>query len=176
MTALEHHYRYPAPSVRAGDKLAWQISRGAEPAADTPFLIGRLTQPRATADWLLTVAALVRQRFFTPPAMREKLILLADPVVTVGRTEACFDGFSSCCGVYSRLDVGEAALDAGERSFGTTNVDFGPAMREALTAVRDHESVRLQVGAEAVELTSADRHVIERRVPLPLRMVEKMHF
>ena len=46
MSALDHHYRYPAPSVRSGDKLAWQISRGAEADAE-PFLLGRLTQPRA---------------------------------------------------------------------------------------------------------------------------------
>jgi hypothetical protein len=168
MSALEHHYRYPAPSVRAGDKLVWQTSRGAEADAE-PFLVGRLTQPRATADWLLTVAALVRQRFFTPPAMRERLILLADPVVTVGRSEVCFEGFSSCGGVHARLDVGEAAVDAARRSFGTTNVDFGPAMREALTAIRDREQVRLQVGADAIELAGADRQVVERRVPLPLR-------
>ncbi len=146
-----------------------QASLPAEDATDRPYLVGRLLQPRATADWLLTVAAIVRQRFFTPAAMRENLILLADPVVTVSRQWVRCEGFSSCCGVYARLDLGEAAIEATRRSFGTTNVDFGEAMRTALTQLRDGEEVDLQVGAEGVGLSSPSGTVVERRVELPLR-------
>ena len=168
MTAAAHVYRYAAASRREGATLALRASGAAE-AAEAPFLTGRLLQPRATADWLLTVAAIVRQRFFTPPAMREKQILLADPVVTVGREHVRFEGFSSCCGVYARLDCDGDAIAAEQRSFGTTNVDFGEAMRTALTAVRDGEHVRLQVGSMGVELAHPGGSAVERRVDLPLR-------
>lgn len=169
MSTTSHVYRYAAPSRREGGTLAWRTSAGGEAAAEQPFLDGLLLQPRATADWLLTVAAIVRQRFFTPPAMRDKQILLADPVVTVDREHVRCEGFSSCCGVYARLDADGDAVEAAQRSFGTTNVDCGEAMRTALTAVRDGERVRLRVGSAGVELAHDGGTVVERRVELPGR-------
>lgn len=169
MTGIAHVYRYAAPSARVGGRFA--LCTSAPAGIDVPFVRGRLLQPRATADWLLTVAAIVRSRFFVPPAMREKQILLADPVVTVDGNAVRCEGFSSCCGVYARLDMDGEAFAAGERSFGTTNVDFGEPMRAALTALRDGEVVELQVGQAGVELQREGQVVVERRVELPSRWV-----
>jgi hypothetical protein len=167
MSVAEHVYRYAAASRREGSTLALRTSDGAD-GSERPLLDGRLLQPRATADWLLAVAAIGRQRFFTPPALREKAIVLADPVVTVAREQVRFEVLSSCCSVYARLDCDSDAIGAAERSFGTANVDFGESMRAALTAVRDGEHVRLQVGS-GVQLARAGDTAIERRVELPSR-------
>lgn len=168
MTTALHVYRYAGASGGGPGALAL-CGSAPDPGEESPFLEARLVHPRATADWLLTVAAIVRQRFFTPPAMRERLLLLADPVVTVSGRQVRCEGFSSCCGVYARLDLDEEALAAEQRSFGTTNVDFGEAMREALVRVRDTDDVQLRIGAHGVGIRHPGGEVFERRVELPLR-------
>ena len=41
-----------------------------------------------------------------------------------------------CCGVYARLDVDAAALDATHVAPGVTNVDVNPPLRQALAGLR----------------------------------------
>ena len=61
---------------------------------------------------------------------------MLDPVVTSGGGMLRFEGFSSCCGVYSRVDLRPEAFDVDLRGKGTTNVDFNERMRTALRKLR----------------------------------------
>lgn len=164
MSAASHLYRYAAPS--SASEMAWRFALSGRGGIASPFLRARLTEPRPTADWLLTVAAVVRARFHLPPTM---LAPLLDPVVTCSRSRLRFEGFSSCCSVYARLDLDDDVLDPSERSTGTTNVDFGANMRAALTAVRAEERVDLALGLEGLALERASETTLERRVELPNR-------
>jgi hypothetical protein len=47
----------------------------------------------------------VASRFFVPPAMLERILALADPIVTSGGGMLRFEGFSGCRSVYARVDL-----------------------------------------------------------------------
>lgn len=46
-----------------------------------------------------------------------------DPVVASNEAMLCFEGRSGCCGVYARVDLDTAGLEAERLGRGTTNVD-----------------------------------------------------
>ena len=131
------------------------------------FFDGKMRQPHVVANMLLTLAKVVSTRFWMPlnPA-------LLDPVVTSSEELLRFEGFSSCCGVYARADFEASTFDADILGRGTTNVDFNAAMRAALAQVRQSDTVRLAVGADAVHLTRADQAVVEKKVKLPVRWIK----
>ncbi|MFD1874869.1 hypothetical protein [Hymenobacter bucti] len=97
---------------------------------------------------------------------------LRDPIVTAGAERLRFEAFSSCNGVYARLDLGPAALDGEIIQSGTTNVDFNEPMVNALSRISCHEPVRLSVGQQEVPLERAAGHVTERKVTLPERWLK----
>jgi hypothetical protein len=101
-TAIEHIDRYTTPSSvsAAGIFLAASSSS----ASTAPFFSGRLSAPRRGADLALTLAQVVRTRYYTPPGMLQRLIQQSDPVITCGGGVLRFEGSSACCGVYARLD------------------------------------------------------------------------
>src|ERR1051326_2692651 len=108
--AIEHIDRYAAPStVSSGGIFLAASSSGASSA---PFFSGHLAVPRRGADLALTLAQVVRTRYYTPPGMLQKLIAQRDPVITCGGGMLRFEGFSECCGVYARLDLLGKAFDA----------------------------------------------------------------
>ena len=74
---IEHVDRYTAPSSvsSAGIFLAASSSS----ASTTPFFSGYLVAPQRSADLALTIAEVVRTRYYTPPGMlREYLPHLPD--------------------------------------------------------------------------------------------------
>jgi hypothetical protein len=166
-TAYEHIDRYSAPSSvnAAGIFLAASSSS----AYTAPFFSGCLTAPRRGADLALTLAQVVRTRYYTPPGMVQRLIHQSDPVITCGGGVLRFEGFSACCGVYARLDLLDGAFDADRLEPGTANVDFNPPMRAALAKLRDGERARLMVSKAGFELAADSGEAFERRVVLPLR-------
>ncbi len=172
--ALEYAYRYAAPSAlepgRGGPRLRLSTSGGAE--AHPFFFEGRLAAPRPAADLLLSCAQVARARYHVPPAMLARILQAADPVVTSGIDRLRFEAFSACGSVYARLDLLPGAVEGERHGLGTTNVDFGPAMRAALTRVGAGETVRLAVGTGAVALAADGGTVVERRVALPLRWLK----
>ena len=93
---------------------------------------GRFTRPALAADLLLSLAQVVGSRFYTPPAMVARLVRESDPVITCGLEQMRWEGFSSCCSVYARVDMEKGALEGSLISCGTTNVDFGGEFRSAL--------------------------------------------
>lgn len=74
-----------------------------------------------------------------------------------------FEGFSSCCGVYARVDLEAQAFDSELRGKGTTNVDFNDTMQTALRRLTDSNDIKLQVGGEGVTLITDDDRIVERK-------------
>ncbi len=126
------------------------------------------------------LSEVVRSRYSIPPAMLKKTLALADPVITCHRPDGDrsgapvirFEGFSGCCGVYARIDFLAGAIDPESVSPGTTNVDFGPSMRAALTRLTDSDRVDLKIGRTAVELNTAGEATVEKKVALPMRWLK----
>lgn len=174
MSAVQHVYRYAQPSVLTGDGGKASLRLAAE-LVDTPsaaFFDGLLLEPVTTARSLRAVSDLVGTRFYTPPSMLARILREADPVVTVGRDQLRFEGFSACCSTYIRHDIGGDGFAADHVSPGTTNVDFQADMRAALAMVRPTTQLRLKVDRESVALETADDAVVERKVALPVRWIK----
>jgi hypothetical protein len=171
---IEQVYRYRQVSelrpVSNGRALALASDLGA--TAETAFLEARVLYPDVTAKSLRAISEIVGSRFYVPPSMLAKILREADPVATVGGDTVRFEGFSACCSAYIRLDLGDDALDIKKRRKGTTNVDFGPELRGALSAVVRDTEMALTIGAEGVEVITDGRAIVEKKVPLPLRWVK----
>lgn len=156
-------YAYLRPSELSGAAgLLLQTSGG--PAVHPRFFSGFLTAADATATGLLAVAEVARTRYFqqgSPASL--------DPVVTGARDRLRFEAFSGCCGVYARLDVLPGGMDGEMAGHGTTNVDVNPPLRQALARVGNGDPLHVAVGPDALEVSTMDETVVERKVPLPAR-------
>ncbi len=138
-----------------------------------PFLETRLAYPQVTARGLRAVSDMAAARFFVPPAMLARILREADPVATVSAQAVRFEGFSACCSAYARLDLDDEALaHVGQRSSGTTNVDFGKEMKQALARAGPHADMTLRIGSEGVAIRHERGAAAEERVPLPLRWIK----
>ncbi|MFD9127390.1 SWIM zinc finger family protein [Kitasatospora sp. NPDC059571] len=171
MTQAVQTYAYLRPSAvhqsTAGRSLALETSGGATPlgsAANPRFFSGFLTSPAAAAAALLAVADVAAARYYRP-LLRASL----DPVVTADGDRLRFESFSGCCGVHARLDVLADGLDGGEVRHGTTNVDVNNPLRESLSRLGGGDPLHLAVGPEALEVTTFDGSLVEKKVPLPDR-------
>ncbi|CAI2769070.1 SWIM zinc finger family protein [Flavobacterium collinsii] len=130
------------------------------------FFWGSLTDPYITAKCWTTIAKVVRTSFGpVPPSLR-------DPIVSAGSERLRFEGFSSCNGVYVRLDMKPEAIDGEFIASGTTNVDFNDPMLNALNAIQKNEKVTLAVGQQDVQVITSKTKVIEKKVTLPLRWIK----
>ncbi len=171
--AVQHTYEYARPSSVADGRLRLATSPAPNDESAEPFVRARVAQPRAVALALRLVSDVVRSRHHIPAGALERILFMADPVLTWGGDVLRVEGFSSCCGIYVRADIGQSALDPRTARPGTTNVDFNDGMRAALGRVRDGDAVDLAVGADGVEVTHDARGdvetVVERKVSLPLR-------
>src|SRR5690606_22605752 len=98
--------------------------------------------------------------------------ILRDPIVSAGTEQIRFEGFSSCNGVYARLDLLEDAIDGEFITSGTTNVDFNEPMLNALNAVKKEEQMVLGVGSKEVSISTDSDKVVEKKVTLPTRWIK----
>lgn len=172
--ALAYTYRYAHESELAetplGPQLRLATCGGAEP--NPYFFDGHFERPRRAADLLLCLHQVVQSRFYIPPAMLQRILREADPVVTSDGAMLRFEAFSSCCSTYARVDLRPEALAGESHDRGTTNVDFNPPMRAAIARIRDADRVGLRVGDEAVEIERAGQTTVERKVKLPVRWLK----
>lgn len=168
-TAFNYTYAYPFDSavLEAAGGPALRLATSLEESADDLFFDGRLRRPALVGKCLTVLSTIVRTRFYQP---LDPLVL--DPVVTSGGGLLRFEGFSSCCGAYARVDLSPDAFDVELRGKGTTNVDFNDAMRTALRRMNDEHDARLQVGGEGVTLVRGDEQLVERKVKLPVRWIK----
>lgn len=130
------------------------------------FFAGQLHHPREVSTLLLTLSTIVRTHFFDarPPQM--------DPIVTASHSLLRWEGFSGCCGAYTRLDLEQKVFDVEQQRFGTTNVDFNPAMLAHLGSVGRSDDVKLSISADAVTMERNQSAVTEKRVRLPQRWIK----
>ncbi|MGH9222709.1 MAG: SWIM zinc finger family protein [Acidimicrobiales bacterium] len=140
--------------------------------ADPVLFRGRVEPPALVARLLLCIARVSRNRFYTPAAMIAHQLRLADPVITSHGDRLRFESFSSCCGVYARLDLLPDSLTVEAAGRGTTNVDVNSRMRAALSEVDDTHAMRLDIGSAALTLEAGGKPAVERKVELPSRWVK----
>ena len=173
MSAVPQVYRYAHPSFVSDEARPRLTLCTSAPDAGAPprFFEGRMRAPRLVSELLTAVHLVVGARFFTPANSVTRAIALADPVVTSGGGLLRFEGFSSCCSTYVRVDVLPAAYDGQVIARGTTNVDFNAPMRAALARVRDDAGLELAVGPDELTLRTGAAAVTERKVDLPARWV-----
>ena len=130
------------------------------------FFWGSLTDPYITAKCWRTIAKVVRSSFGPIPTS------LRDPIVSAGTERLRFEGFSSCNGVYVRLDMKPEAIDGEFIANGTTNVDFNDPMLNALNSIQKNEKVTLAVGQHSMQVITSKTKVIEKKVNLPMRWIK----
>lgn len=175
--ALDYAYRAPSLMTAddAGARLALATSGGttvAGRATNPVFFAGFVEHPEVVAQALLVVARVARTRFYVPPGTLAAILRAADPVVTSSPDGLRFESFSPCCGVYARLDVDAAALDATFTASGVTNVDVNPPLRQALARVHASEPLHLAVGSDSLRVSTLDAEIVEEKVALPQRWLK----
>ena len=175
MAAVQFAYAYPFESAVTTDsgRPRLRLATCSAPEEHPYFYSGALVRPPVASEALLAVARVARTRYYVPPAMLNRILLAADPVVTADGARLRFESFSACCGVYARADLLPEAIDGAFASHGTTNVDFNQPMRAALASLGGgREQAGLNVGADAVELERLSGKVVERKVSLPVRWLK----
>ncbi len=177
MTELAYAYLAPSEfAQRQGQAdLRLATSGGLAPSgavAHPFFFSGFVAQPAVVAQALLMLARVARTRFYVPPNTLAAVLRAADPVVTSTPEGLRFESFSVCCGVYARLDVDAAALDATHFAPGVTNVDVNPPLRQALAGLRASEPLHLNVGSDALRVATQAGEIVEEKVPLPTRWLK----
>lgn len=133
------------------------------------FFWGRIKEPFLVSKCLTTISKTVKSRF---ALTAQDLAALRDPIVTSGNDQIRFEGFSSCNGVYARLDVMSSNLDGEFIASGTTNVDFNEPMINALSSVKKEENMILSVGSKEVTISTDKGKNIEKKVALPNRWIK----
>ena len=94
---------------------------------------------------------------------------ILDPVITVHPDRIFFEAFSQDQSVYACLIVHPDLFEAqGEVATGTTNIDFTAWLWGALGEMRTSRRTMFRIGAEGLEVTTADAGGrFERKVDLP---------
>jgi hypothetical protein len=169
MTDLEYNYKGISTysKTKGINNLVLAHQTEIEEVNNIPcFFWGSLTDPYVTAKCWTTIAKVVRSSFGPiPPSLR-------DPIVSAGSERLRFEGFSSCNGVYVRLDMKPEAIDGEFIANGTTNVDFNDPMLNALNAIQKNEKVTLAVGQQDVQVMTSKAKVTEKKVTLPMRWIK----
>jgi hypothetical protein len=169
MTDLEYNYKGISTysKTKGINNLVLAHQTEIEEVNNIPcFFWGSLTDPYVTAKCWSTIAKVVRSSFGPiPPSLR-------DPIVSAGSERLRFEGFSSCNGVYVRLDMKPEAIDGEFIANGTTNVDFNDPMLNALNAIQKNEKVTLAVGQQDVQVITSKAKVTEKKVTLPMRWIK----
>ncbi|WP_159806920.1 SWIM zinc finger family protein [Litoreibacter roseus] len=172
LAAMEHLYRYASSSRLAPVASGANLRLAAETTEKPCFFEGDLNDPLISAQCLRAVSELVGTRFYVPPSMLARILREADPVVTVAEDVLRFEGFSACCSTYIRHDIDAGGFSAKRVRSGTVNVDFRDEMRAALADVRANERLQMTISSDALAIDHREDHVIERKVPLPVRWVK----
>ena len=169
MTDLEYNYKGISTysKTKGINNLVLAHQTEIEEVNNIPcFFWGSLTDPYVTAKCWTTIAKVVRSSFGPiPPSLR-------DPIVSAGSERLRFEGFSSCNGLYVRLDMKPEAIDGEFIANGTTNVDFNDPMLNALNAIQKNEKVTLAVGQQDVQVITSKAKVTEKKVTLPMRWIK----
>ena len=175
MSAVHYSYRYLHPSSVAEEGAKPKLTLATTDGVSYPYFFeGRVLDSALAAQLLSAVHLVVGSRFFTPANTLERVLALADPVVTSGGGVLRFEGFSSCCSTYIRVDLHPGAYEGDVVGKGTTNVDFNEPMRAALARIRPDMDFGLAIGRNELTVRAAESEVTERKVDLPVRWIRGM--
>ena len=115
---------------------------------------------------------------------------ILDPIIQVHEQGVSFEVFSRDEGCYAQLTLTSELFETSNKpEFGTTSIDYSPALFEGIEQIRDNQQTLLDIGQEAVGLQllaaekdnsdSADtalentstpvvkKHIIEKRINVP---------
>ncbi len=151
------------------DGLLLALAPALTPAGVDPapmFFRGFATEPRSLALGLVTLADITATRYFMPRPTTAR-----DPVLTAHGDRLRAEVFSADNSVYARLDLLADGVDGGDIGFGTTNVDIGPTMRQALSAITTNDLLHLEIGAHGLTAATPERDATEHPVQMPDRWV-----
>ncbi len=173
-SSIEQIYRYAHESVVATQRgnPAIHLATSGGTSAHPYFFEGQLVRARLSALLLRAVSNVAGARYYTPPAMLQRILAAADPVVTSGGGLLRFEAFSACSSLYARSDFLEDAYSGDVAGTGTTNVNFNAPLRAALAQVRDGDAVKLAVGTKELALSHNTKRHVERKVALPVRWLK----
>ena len=141
------------------------------------FFHGEIVNPAIIAGGLLALAEIVSTRYlqYVPAAQK-------DPVLSAQGDRLRAECFSACNGVYARLDIFQSALD-GEILYGTTNVDIGVKLRQALCKIKQGDKLKFLIGDEGWKSVHCKKLsdgtlltdiLIERPVQMPDRWIRAL--
>lgn len=172
VTDIVLHYPFASQLVSAVHPPRLELATARNLDTVSPYYFeGHLYKPRTAAAILMLLPKLSLTRFHMPQNMLAQVMALADPVVTCSRDIIRLEAFSACGSTYARMDVDANACDGAFLGKGTTNVDFQPALRDALSAVSAEGDLGLSVGRNEVKLSVDRADFLERKVQLPARWV-----
>jgi hypothetical protein len=158
----------------AGARLVLETALGLTPdgfVAHPVFFDGQPAHPDVAAFGLRALVEVASTRYFDATARRHASL---DPILTAHGDMLRCESFSACNGVYARLDLFGQALGGQSLGLGTTNIDINAPLAASLAAVLPSDALRLQVGAQAVVVTTEFAAHTERAVALPERWVRAL--
>jgi hypothetical protein len=110
------------------------------------FFAGYALYPQILARSLLVLADITSTRYFKPVP-----VSLRDPILSAQGNQLRAEVFSACNSVYARLDLLQQGFD-GQILRGTTNVDIGISLRQALTQVNNRDKLHLNIGNQGLAM------------------------
>ncbi|WLT06157.1 hypothetical protein [Gilliamella apis] len=142
------------------------------------FFSGFALYPQIIARGLLVLADITSTNYFQYKPEFQK-----DPVLSAQGDRVRAECFSACNGVYARLDLLREGFD-GEIYRGTTNVDIGIGLRQALAKVNSKDRLHLNIGDQGLvtryiedkgnHLKGLDKIILQRPVQMPNRWIRAL--
>jgi hypothetical protein len=164
--ALAYDYRSSLATLLGGAKLDFAANLRRRPVA----FRGGVREPLLLRQLLLALNDTITSDMVSwlDDAWRRTL----DPVITVHHDQLFFEAFSNDQSTYARLSAPLEAFDiADEVRYGTTNIDFNPGLRSALTEMRSSRATELRVGGGGLGVATTTGGVtsehFERKVDVP---------
>lgn len=126
-------------------------------------------QLRQTSQTLRSQLTASRHAYYSWLSKNNRdLWYILDPIVSVHPDKTYFEAFSSDESVYARVTLPHDSVEFTEPpQLGTTNIDFSLALEREFSRARSYRPLNLSVGVGAVEVSTAETLVREKKIDLP---------